>query len=239
MTTLFVSDLHLDESRPAATEAFLRFLGGAAREASTLYILGDLFEAWVGDDDDAPLATRVAQAVRALRDSGARVAFIHGNRDFLVGDDYAARAGMELLPELVVEDVEGTPTLLLHGDTLCTGDTAYQAFRAQSRHPAWRAAALARPLAERRQMAAHARAESQRHMGTLSAEIMDVTPAAVADALRRHGVRRMIHGHTHRLAVHGFDLDGAPAERIVLGDWYAQGSALRVADGGTGFIPIA
>ncbi len=238
MTTYFVSDLHLDDARPEATALFLRFLAGAAREARTLHVLGDLFEAWVGDDDDAPLAQQVADAIRAVRDSGVRVAFIHGNRDVLLGTDYADRAGMELLPESVVEEVEGTPTLLMHGDTLCTADIAYQAFRTQSRHPAWRAAALSRPLAERRAMASKAREESRRHTGTVAAEIMDVAPAAVLAALRRHDVRRLIHGHTHRLAVHGLDLDGAPAERIVLGDWYERPSALRVSPEGLEFVPL-
>ena len=137
MTTLFVSDVHLDVERPQATAAFLRFLAIAAPRARSLFVLGDLFEAWVGDDDDAELAVAVAAAFASLSRSGTRVAFMHGNRDFLVGSEFARRAGVELLAESHVEDIEGTPTLLLHGDTLCTGDTAYLAFRAQVRAPAW------------------------------------------------------------------------------------------------------
>lgn len=228
MTTLFVSDVHLDAARPQATAAFLRFLADAAPRAGTLYVLGDLFEAWIGDDDDAALAAELAAAFRRLTHAGTRVAFMHGNRDFLVGSAFAARTGIELLPESHVADVEGTRTLLLHGDTLCTGDAAYLAFRSQVRAPAWQQAFLAQPLAARREFAARARAQSTAHTATAPESLMDVAPAAVHAALRDAGVRRLVHGHVHRPAVHAFDLDGTACERFVLGDWYDQGSVLEI-----------
>ena len=225
MTTLFISDLHLDEGRPAVTRLFLDWLRAEAARAEALYILGDLFEAYIGDDDDAPLVATVADALRAVAERGVRVHLMHGNRDFLIGTAFAQRAGLTLLSEEVVVDLHGTPTLLLHGDTLCLDDVAYQRIRIQLRDPAWQRQFLAQPLAARRAFAAQARAESAKHTGTMAAAIMDVTPAAVERALAVHGVRRMIHGHTHRPAVH--DL-GQGRERIVLGDWYEQGSVLRV-----------
>lgn len=228
MTTLFISDLHLDPTRPAVTALFREFLADEAAHADALYVLGDLFEAWVGDDDDQPLAAEVADAFAALRARGVPVAFLHGNRDFLIGADYAARCGFRLLPEESVETIEGVPTLLLHGDTLCTDDVAYQAFRRQSRDPRWQAQLLAQPLPVRRALAAQARAESAKHMAGAAAEIMDVNAEAVRAAFERHGVARMIHGHTHRPKIHALEAGGRDAQRIVLGDWYEQGSVLRV-----------
>lgn len=233
MTTLFISDLHLDEQRPAVTALFLDWLRGDAARADALYILGDLFEAYIGDDDDAALVATVADALRVVADGGTRVHFAHGNRDFLVGEAFARRAGLALLPEEALVDLYGTPTLLLHGDTLCLDDVAYQRIRVQLRNPSWQRQFLAQPLAARRAFAAQARAESAKHTGTMDAAIMDVTPSAVEQALAEHGVRRMIHGHTHRPALH--DL-GAGRQRIVLGDWYEQGSALRVD--AAGVVPI-
>lgn len=238
MATLFISDLHLDESRPAVTMLFLDWLRGEAARAEALYILGDLFEAYIGDDDDAALVATVADALREVSDRGVRVHFMHGNRDFLVGETFARRAGLTLLGETSVVDLYGTPTLLLHGDTLCLDDVAYQRIRVQLRDPAWQRQFLAQPLAARRAFAAQARAESARHTGATDAAIMDVTPAAVERALADHGVRRMIHGHTHRPATHAIDRGG---ERIVLGDWYEQGSVLRVDAGGAALtaLPLA
>lgn len=232
MTTLFISDLHLDPERPEITRLFLDFLAGEARRAEALYILGDLFEAWIGDDDDDPHHARVTAGLRALAEAGVPVRVMHGNRDFLLGADFAARSACRLLPEHELIELYGEPTLLLHGDTLCTDDTAYQQFRAQVRSPAWQQAFLAKPLAERRAFAAQARRESRLAQSRLDQAIMDVNPEAVKKVMREHGVRRLIHGHTHRPAVHEFELDGAPATRIVLGDWYEQGSVLRCdADG--------
>lgn len=228
MTTLFISDLHLDDARPHIVADFERLCAGEARRAEALYVLGDLFEAYVGDDDDAALNARVASALRGVADAAVPVHFIAGNRDFLVRRDYARRCGMDVLDDGKVIDLHGTPTLILHGDVLCTDDQAYQAFRQQVRDPAWQAAFLGRSLAERRAFAAQARDASRAHTSTADMAIMDVNQTAVESALRNAGVTRMIHGHTHRPAIHDFTLDGRPAQRIVLGDWYEQGSVLRV-----------
>lgn len=233
MTTLFISDLHLDAERPAITELFGRFLKEEARGADGLYILGDLFEAWVGDDDPSEPGAFVATALRAVVDSGTPVYFIHGNRDFLLGDDYARRAGAAILPDPAVVMLYGKPTLLMHGDTLCTDDVAYQAFRTQTRNPQWQAQFLAQPLTARLAFAQQARAASKAHQsglqdkGTMEA-ITDVAPATVEGTLARFGIDTLIHGHTHRPAVHDLELDGRHGQRIVLGDWYDQGSVLRV-----------
>ena len=228
MATLFISDLHLDEARPHIVDLYTALLAGEARNADALYILGDLFESWVGDDDDSVLAARVAKATHALRDSDVPVYFMHGNRDFLLGEDYAARAGMTLLADPHLIEMGGEQVMLMHGDTLCTDDAEYQKFRKLVRNPQWQREFLARPLGERRVFAAQARGESRKHTALARPEIMDVNADAVAAALRTHGVRRMIHGHTHRPATHRFDLDGRIAERIVLGDWYEQDSVLRI-----------
>jgi len=226
MTTLFISDLHLDETRPQIVELFTRFLTREARGADALYILGDLFESWIGDDDDGALPERVAQALRTLRDSGVPIYFMHGNRDFLLDADYAERAGLTLLADPNVVDLHGERTLLMHGDTLCTDDTAYQEFRAVVRNPDWQKQFRARSLSERHAFAAQARAESVKHTAGAKPEIMDVNQGAVVAAMRKHAVRMLIHGHTHRPATHRFNLDGQAAERIVLGDWYEQSSVL-------------
>ena len=234
MTTLFVSDLHLDPERPAITELFGRFLDGEARDADALYILGDLFEAWVGDDDPSEAGTFVAARLKALADAGVPTYFIRGNRDFLLGDAYAKRAGMTILPDPAVILLQGEPTLILHGDLLCSDDTAYQQFRTQTRDPRWQAQFLAQSLAARLAFAAQARAASKARYGELQASgqsetITDVSPATVREWFARYGIRRMIHGHTHRPAIHD---EGDGATRIVLGDWYQQGSVLRASEDG-------
>ena len=228
MTILLISDLHLDAARPRITALFERFLREQARQATALYILGDLFEAWVGDDDDSELPARVAAALAGLRTTGVPLYFMAGNRDFLLGSGYARRAGLTVLEDGVVHTLAGTPTLLLHGDTLCTDDAAYQAFRRQVRDPAWQRDFLARPLTVRKDFAAQARAASRDHQQGAREALMDVNADAVTHALRAAGVSRMIHGHTHRPAIHDLMLDGTPAQRIVLGDWYEQGSVLRL-----------
>jgi UDP-2,3-diacylglucosamine hydrolase len=233
MATLFISDLHLDPSRPDITRLFGEFIDGEARQADALFILGDLFEAWVGDDDPSEPGAFAARGLKALADSGVPVHFIRGNRDFLVGEDYARRAGMAILPDPAVVVLYGRPTLLMHGDLLCTDDTAYQQFRAQTRDPAWQAQFLAQPLPARLAFAQQARAASQARQGELRdagtmETITDVAPRTVAELFARYGIDTLIHGHTHRPAVHEFD----GKRRIVLGDWYTQGSVLRVdADG--------
>ncbi|WP_408950694.1 UDP-2,3-diacylglucosamine diphosphatase [Lysobacter sp. Hz 25] len=233
MTTLFISDLHLDAERPQITELFGRFVREEARGADALYILGDLFEAWVGDDDPSETGAFVAHELKALADSGVPVYFIRGNRDFLLGQDYARRAGMTVLPDPAVVSLYGHPTLIGHGDLLCTDDVAYQQFRAQTRHPAWQAQFLSQPLAARLAFAQQARAASKAHQAGLRDDgrmetITDVSPATVAETFACYGIDRMIHGHTHRPAVHELDVAGRACRRIVLGDWYEQGSVLRV-----------
>ncbi|MDG4597205.1 MAG: UDP-2,3-diacylglucosamine diphosphatase [Candidatus Contendobacter sp.] len=226
MTTLFISDLHLESTRPAITTLFLDFLERRARHAEALYILGDLFEAWIGDDDDAEPGGVVAAALRTLTDQGVPTYFLHGNRDFLLGERFAAASGIQLLPESWVIKLAGERVLLLHGDTLCTDDIEYQAFRAQVRDPAWRARTLALPLTQRRALASQLRETSQQATQQKAADITDVNPAAVDQVLRAQGVHRLIHGHTHRPAIHHWSLDGQPARRAVLGDWRDQGSVL-------------
>ena len=239
MTTLFISDLHLDASRPAITDLFGAFMQREARDADALYLLGDLFEAWVGDDDPSETGAYVAARIREVVDAGVPVFFIRGNRDFLVGDTFARRAGMRILPDPAVIMLYGKPALILHGDLLCTGDTAYQAFRAQTRNPAWQAQFLAQPLAARLAFAAQARAASQAHQGGMKQDdkatfetLTDVAPATVAATFAQFGIDTMIHGHTHRPAIHDLVASGRDCRRVVLGDWYEQGSVLRVEPDG-------
>ena len=226
MATLFISDLHLDGTRPATTALFLEFLETEARRADALYILGDFFEAWIGDDDDDPHHACVTLALRRLTDAHVPAYFMHGNRDFLVGSGFAATTGVTLLADPTVIELGGQATLLMHGDTLCTDDLEYQKLRKLFRDPAWQQAFLAKPLAERRAFAAEARAESRSRTAAKADDIMDVNQAAVETAMREHGVKRLIHGHTHRPAVHRFRSDGEARERIVLGDWYEHPSCL-------------
>lgn len=239
MSILFISDLHLQDDQPAIHEILLGFLAGPAREAEALYILGDLFEYWIGDDALSGVARELAKHTSQLSAAGVEINFMHGNRDFLLGADYARLASFTLLPESIVVDLYGTPTLLLHGDTLCTDDVKYQAFRRQSRDPRWQAAVLARSVEERLQMAREARDASMQHGESVSMEIMDVNEAAVLEAFRSSGTRRMIHGHTHRPAVHHLvSPGGGNLERIVLADWYANGSYLEVSGEGTRSVTL-
>lgn len=229
MASLFIADLHLDDARPHITALFERFLASdEVRHADALYILGDLVEAWIGDDDDAQLPERIARATQAVNAAGVPVYFMVGNRDFLLGEAFADRAGLQLMADGTVHELYGRRTLIMHGDVLCTDDVAYQAVRRQVRSPAWQAQILAMPLEARRAFAAKARDDSRAHTASTMETIMDVNAEAVATAMREADVTRLIHGHTHRPAVHRFELDGEPAQRIVLGDWYEQGSVLRV-----------
>ncbi len=240
MATLFISDLHLEDDRPQTSRLLLDFLAGElCAGARSLYILGDLFEFWIGDDLVSETAGQVAAALRSLGDRGVACHFMHGNRDFLLGADYANSCGMSLLCEEVVVDLYGTPYLLLHGDSLCTDDHAYQAFRQQVRNPQFQQDFLARPLQERLQMARSAREQSMAHTGNASEDIMDVNQTAVLRAFAAHEVHNMIHGHTHRPAVHSHRLgDGQEAERIVLSDWDKTGSCLAVSENGYAVIPL-
>lgn len=231
MTTLFISDLHLDGSRPEITALFLEFLQEEAAKASALYILGDFFEVWIGDDDDDPHHARVMDGLKALTARGIPVYFMHGNRDFLIGKCFADRTGVTLLADPKLIDLGDSPTLLMHGDTLCTDDVQYQRARRFLRNPLIQGIYRALPLSLRRRIAAYARAKSKKDTAAKSAYIMDVNPQAVESVMTQHGVRRLIHGHTHRPAIHRFSNgEGKAMERIVLGDWYEQSSILRWGD---------
>lgn len=230
--TLFIADLHLSAERPDITDCLITFLQEKATEADALYVLGDLFEYWIGDDDVSPFSTQIANAFKALSDTGTPVFFIHGNRDFLIGKKFTRRAGMKLLPEQSVVNLYGTNTLIMHGDELCTRDVVYQKFRKKARGWWWPRLMLSLPLSARRRIAENGRKESQNNQKNLNAEIMDVTEQEVIDSMINHGVRRMIHGHTHRPNVHRVDLGKTDAQRIVLGDWYEQGSVLKVEKSG-------
>lgn len=233
MHTLFISDLHLAPERPQITQQFLGFIGGTARGADALYILGDLFEYWVGDDDlQDPLNGTVSSALAALAGSGTAVFLMRGNRDVLMGADFAGRCRATLLDDPAQVNLYGTPTLLTHGDALCTGDLDYQRFRAYARDPVNQATFLAQPLAARREQMRGMRAQSEASKQQKTDAIMDVAPAAVEDLLRKHGCPRLIHGHTHRPASHQHSIDGHACERWVLNDWYENGGWLRCDEQG-------
>lgn len=227
MHTLFISDLHLHESRPQVTRAFFHFLYTQAIHAEALYILGDFFDAWIGDDDDSELVQDVANGLHKLSELGVAIYFMHGNRDFLLGNTYANKAGMILIPDGKVIDLYGTPSLLMHGDSLCTDDVEYQQFRTMVRSPQWQQQILAQPLAARRALAAQLREKSQSMNSLKADDIMDVSPTAVVAQMEAAGVTRLIHGHTHRPARHPLIINGKPAERIVLGDWHDSGWCIK------------
>jgi UDP-2,3-diacylglucosamine hydrolase len=218
-TLLLISDLHLSPERPDLCQAFLRFLDDKTPGAQALYILGDFVDAWVGDDDDTPFYTKLAAALRTVSARGTAVFFMHGNRDFLLGPRYAATCGATLLDEPLRLAHAGHAYLLLHGDMLCTRDTGYLAFRNLVRSAAWQREFLVKPLSERRAFAAAARAQSKSMSSNKPEDIMDVTQEAVLELMRKEGVTTLIHGHTHRPAVHEFAVEGTAAQRIVLGDW--------------------
>lgn len=224
MSHLFISDLHLEEGRPDLLAAFRDFLEDRARSAESLYILGDFFEVWLGDDHDTAFNRQVIDLLAALP---VPKFLMHGNRDFLMGEDFCTAAGMTLLPDPSVVHLYGKPVLLMHGDSLCTRDEQYMQVRAMLRDPAFQADFLSKSLAEREAFARGAREQSQGHTREAAMDIMDVTPEEVVATMAAHGVDLMIHGHTHRPAIHDHDVDGKPAKRIVLGDWDAQGWCLE------------
>ena len=234
--TLFIADLHLCAEEPAITAGFLAFLRRDARQADALYILGDLFEAWIGDDDPNPLHAEIAAALRELSQLGIPCFFIHGNRDFLLGKSFAAASGMQLLPEEQLLKIYGRRILIMHGDTLCTDDEGYQRFRRKV-HQRWlQKLFLALPLFIRQRIALKMRAGSKQANSSKATEIMDVNAAAVTQTLRRHQVHCLIHGHTHRPAVHQLIVNGQPAERVVLGAWHNEGSMIKVSASETTLI---
>ena len=238
MTTLFISDLHIDSSCPAITAQFLRLLGEDARGAEALYILGDLFESWVGDDaaDEDQLAA--IAGIKALTDGGVPCFVMHGNRDFLLGDRFCSLSGARMLPDPVVVTLYGEPVLVMHGDALCTDDRAYQRLRATVRDPGWQRQFLALSVASRRALAGAARVGSQAHTATLEYSIADVNSTSVETALRRAATSTLLHGHTHRPAIHPLTVDKRSCTRIVLGDWHRQGSLLRWDRGGPELISL-
>ena len=227
MATLFVSDLHLEPARPEIGEQFLAFLDGPARKADALYILGDLFEAWIGDDDPNPYYAQMRSAIRELTDSGVPVFFMHGNRDFMIGQQFATEAGLTLLDDPHPLELHGENVLLSHGDALCTDDLEYQQVRAMTRNPDWQAMMLSKSVEERIAFAAQAREQSLARGESMTDDIADVNQGAVEQALRDSGADILLHGHTHRPAVHPFHVDDRPVHRIVLGDWYEQGSMVE------------
>lgn len=234
MAHYFVSDIHLSADQPELSALFFSFLREHGAQMHSLVILGDLFDAWIGDDDDQELPHELAVRLSTLRAAGSQIALMHGNRDFLIGKTYADQCGAQLLPELVrasaVQGISALPIALAlcHGDHLCSQDLAYQQFRAQVRQPAWQQAFLQQSLAARREFGARARAQSKQHQAGMAAQIADVEPQAVSDCFAQSGARYLLHGHTHRPAVHQL----GQYTRVVLGDWRpGQPSWLRLEDG--------
>lgn len=238
---LFASDLHLHPSRPGVTDLFLGFLSGPAKNANRITLLGDLFDAWAGDDDlDDPFNASICNALAGLAATGVQIRFLPGNRDFLVGQAFATKAGLQLLNDPTLDTVAGTPTLLLHGDLLCTDDHEYQAFRTEVRGTAWQANFLAQPLAQRKAVIEGLRQRSEREKQVKSLAIMDTNAEAVDAAFRDHYVNRIIHGHTHRQARHEIQVDDLPCERWVLGDWHENaGNYLECSESAWAFRAVS
>jgi UDP-2,3-diacylglucosamine hydrolase len=236
---LLISDLHLQEERPDITRAFVDLLDGRARHAEALYILGDFFEAWIGDDAMTPFQTSICQALRALSDSGTQVFLMHGNRDFLLGQAFCKAAGCTLLADPSVVEMGGEPVLLMHGDSLCTRDLAYMKMRRYLRNPLslWILRHL--PLSTRQKLARKLRSESRAQTRMKANDIVDVTAEEVPRIMQQFGVRTLVHGHTHRPAIHKLVVGDQPARRIVLGDWDRQGWALQVDEQGFQLQPFA
>ncbi len=239
MINLLISDLHLEEQRPDITRAFLHFLAGRARTAGALYILGDFFEAWIGDDAMSPFQRSIAQALRDLSDRGTRIYLMHGNRDFMLGQGFCHQAGCTLLRDPCLVELNGEKVLLMHGDSLCTQDAAYMRLRRILRNPLTLWVLRHLPLTTRHKLARKLRKESRVQTQMKAIEITDVSPEEVPCVMAAHGVHTLIHGHTHRPATHQLHVDGKPARRIVLGDWDKQGWALQVDEQGFQQAPFA
>ncbi|WP_212631645.1 UDP-2,3-diacylglucosamine diphosphatase [Pseudomonas sp. KB-10] len=235
---LLISDLHLEEKRPDITRAFLHFLVTCARQAEALYILGDFFEVWIGDDGMTPFQHEIAGALRTLSNAGTRIYLMHGNRDFLIGKRFCREAGCTLLSDPHKVQMNGEPVLLMHGDSLCTLDVGYMKLRRWLRNPLSLLILRNLPLATRQKLARKLRNESRAQTRMKASEIVDVTPEEVVRVMAEHGVRTLIHGHTHRPAVHELKVNGQPAKRIVLGDWDRQGWALQVDGEGFNQAPF-
>ncbi len=234
---LFISDLHLSQEQPGTTRLFLHFLQQHAPQADSLYILGDLFDTWVGDDDSAPPIPSILAGLKQLSESGTKIYVQAGNRDFLLGADFAAATGSTLLPEFHIIELEGTPTLLMHGDLLCTDDTEYQQARLMLRSDAFASDFLSKTIEERRTIAADYRKRSGEATSLKAEGIMDVNKETVTEIMQQNNVLQLIHGHTHRPGFHEFELDGRAACRMVLSEWHKEsGSALRITNKGAVFI---
>ncbi len=231
MSSLFVSDLHLAADRPETTRLFIRFLETQARQAKALYILGDLFEVWLGDDMILPDYQPAIAAMKALSDSGVSLFLMHGNRDFFMGEQLMQLCGATLLDDPTEIKLDGIPTLLMHGDTLCSDDLEYMKFRAMVRNPQWQNEVLAKSPAERLALAKQFREISKTETGNKAENIMDVNQAEVERMFSAHSVKRLIHGHTHRPAIHELKINNQNVLRVVLGDWYTQGSVLVCENG--------
>lgn len=232
MSILFISDLHLDPTRPNVTQAFLRFIENEASQAEALYILGDFFEAWIGDDMQHPFIADVKQSLRSLTDTGIPVHLMHGNRDFLIGKKFCKETGCQLLEDPTLLELFGQKVLLMHGDTLCTQDVDYLAFRGMVRNPDWQKDFLSKSLQERLTIAESMRAASKEKTSQLQYEIMDVTQSEIEKVMAEQHVQLLIHGHTHRPAVHKLEVNGKAAERIVLGDWHTTGWMISFTEEG-------
>ncbi len=238
MTTLFISDLHLDAERPQSTEQFLKFMRDEAMAAESLYILGDLFEVWIGDDDTNPAYAPIITALADLKRAGTPCFFMHGNRDFLIGKRFAAATGCELLDENEIIKIHGDRVLLTHGDLLCTDDEPYQELRDQIRNPGWQREFLAKPIEERRHIANDLREKSQEAIAEKAEEIMDVNQSTVEATMQAYEVTTLLHGHTHRPGIHRFDLGGSEATRIVLGAWHEEASVVRWNENGFDLVSL-
>jgi UDP-2,3-diacylglucosamine hydrolase len=238
VAALFISDLHIDASRPAITDQFLGFLAAEAVRADALYILGDLFESWIGDDAADPSQAAAIQGIHALTSRGVPCFVMHGNRDFLLAEQFGRMSGAQLLPDPLIVTLYGEPVLVMHGDALCTDDRAYQRLRATVREAAWQRQFLALSIASRRALAGAARVGSRAHTAAVEYAITDVNADSVAAALRGAGTATLLHGHTHRPAIHALQVDGRPCTRIVLGDWYDQGSLLRWDQNGPELVSL-
>lgn len=232
MTTYFISDLHLCKQRPDISEMFTVFINNKARHARALYILGDLFEYWLGDDALDELAITTSEQMKALNDCGVDIYYMAGNRDFLLGNDYAQKSGMQIISEPHIIELNGEKTLLIHGDAECTDDTPYQQARTMLRNPEWQADFLSKSIPERIAFAEQARKQSEAHTKGASMEIMDVNQTAIEVLFQQHQVKQMIHGHTHRPAIH----ENNGTRRIVLGDWHKQASYLEYNDSGMSLV---
>ncbi len=239
MSIIVISDLHLQENRPEINELFLKFLQTDAKHAEALYILGDFFESWIGDDDDSAFHQSIIRALKTETNKGFPIYFMHGNRDFLIGKRFLKATGCQLLPDEFVTDVYGTPTLMMHGDTLCTQDVKYIKFRKKARNWFMQKLFLLKPLKVRQEMAKRYREASLAHVSTLPEYIMDVTESEVLRVMQKHNVFSLIHGHTHRPRIHHFESHGKQYVRTVLGAWHDKGNALILnSDGKNEFLEI-